>query len=143
LIGKELQMKKLLTFIMLGFSTFFLLGCVNVQTTESKVDYQYSDYSFYQVQTFSDQLNYMDGEYYIYYYSEQCPACILIKDDVLSTISSLNEDTLLLFDVRRSISVEPSFNLEFTPSLVLVRNNAYVEKYVGDDEILPVLDSLQ
>ena len=137
-------MKRTMRFFMMVIAAIFLVGCTQTETTTA-FPFEYSDYSFYSVKTYDDQLNYTDGTYYIYYYSESCPACISIKGDVLSLVSNLDEDTLLLFDVYNDadININPSFNLSNTPSLVKVTNNQFDELYVGVDEILPVLNGLQ
>lgn len=134
-------MKKTIGFITLLFISFIFVSCEEEMTT---IDYQYSDYSYYQVKTFDDQLDYQDGTFYVYYYSEGCPSCQSIKEDVLSRIAYLNVDTLLIFDVyQNTVGLEPSFNLTNTPSLVKVTNHRFDELYVGVDEILPILESLE
>lgn len=134
-------MKKTIGFITLLFMSMMFVSCEDEITT---VDYQYSDYSYYQVKTFDDQLDFQDGTFYVYYYSEGCPSCQSIKNDVLGIIAYLDVDTLLLFDVyQNTVGLEPSFNLANTPSLVKVTNHTFDELYVGVDEILPILESLE
>ena len=141
-----MRLKKYLSILIFAMM-LLLMGCTsNVTTTEAtniNNDYQYSDYLFYQINSFSEQLNRLDTDYYIYYYSETCPSCATVKDDVLSRIANLDIDSLFLFDVYRDIEVEPSFNLQYVPTLVYVVDNQYSEKYVGPGEIIPILETLE
>ncbi|MGM0495064.1 MAG: thioredoxin domain-containing protein [Bacillota bacterium] len=156
--------KKLFSFFGFIFLSFVFIGCnnsisqtekdntteVTVETTNESInetttqakEYNYSDYSYYQIDSFSEQLNREEENYYIYYYYEGCSACASIKNDVLSIIAKLDEDYLFLFDVSRDINVEPSFNLEYVPTLVYVVDNRYSEKYVGPEDIKIILESL-
>ncbi|MFW5794216.1 MAG: thioredoxin domain-containing protein [Bacillota bacterium] len=141
-----MRLKKFLSILIIGILVF-LVGCTTENTTISTTDnsdnYNYSDYSYYQINSFSEQLNRLDTDYYVYYYSESCPSCATIKDDVLSRVANLVEDNLFLFDVYRDIDVEPSFNLDYVPTLVYVVDNQYSEKYVGPEEIIPILETLE
>ncbi|MCF7923874.1 MAG: hypothetical protein K9L64_02060 [Candidatus Izimaplasma sp.] len=139
-------LKRFLSLLTIGLFVF-VVGCTNGSISTTNVntnnnDYVYSDYIYYQIENFDDQLNRLESDYYIYYYSEVCSACIAIKNDVLSTISNLEEDHLFLFDISRDIQVEPSINLRYTPTLAYISDNQYVEKYVGADDILEILDNL-
>lgn len=148
-------MKKfLLTFFMICTS-FSLLACTGMTTeetssTQNDEAYDYDDFIHLQVATFEDQLYYLDGTYYIYYYSERCPGCNAIKQDVLSKIASLKQDTVLLFDVSfnyyRGIDIEDSFNLEYTPSIVKVYDNEHVatyDNYGNSGLVLSIFDELR
>ena len=124
------------------FMVGIFVGCDNESATTTK-DYQYSDYSYYQVKSFEDQLEFQDGTYYVYYYSEGCTACQSIKEDILSRITGLKTDTLLLFDVyNNTVGIEPSFNIVSTPTLIRVKDHEFDEAYVGVSKILAVLDDL-
>lgn len=133
-------MKKTLGILSLFVIAFLLIGCTGEETT---YDYQYSEYSYYAVKTFDDQLDYRDGTFYVYYYSEGCRACQSMKSNILSIISDLDDDAILLFDVYNgSISVESSFNITHTPTLIKVVDHEFSALYEGIDEILPVLETL-
>lgn len=135
-------MKKTISIITMVLLAFIFVSCDDETPT---FEYQYSDYSYYKIKTFDQQLNYQEGTYYIYYYSEGCPSCQSIKEDVLSIIAYLDEDSLLLFDVYSSpqIALEPSFNVSQTPSLVRVTNHQFNGLYVGVEDILPILGGLK
>jgi hypothetical protein len=138
--------------VLFGFS---LLACTDTSTEPSSEtltgeSYDYDDFLHLQVNRFEDQLYYLDGTYYIYYYSERCPGCNNIKQDVLSKIASLKTDTVLLFDVSynyaRGIDIEPSFNLEYTPSIVRVYDNEHVatyDNYGNAGLVLSIFDELE
>ncbi|HKL48001.1 MAG TPA: hypothetical protein VJ878_04960 [Candidatus Izemoplasmatales bacterium] len=139
-------MKKYILVILIILTTIPLLACTDTSTK----DYDYNDFNYLQVSSYEDQLYYLDGTYYIYYYSEQCAGCHHIKQDVLNKISSLDKDTVLLFDVSlnyyRGINIEPSFNLEYTPSIVKVYDNKHVatyDNYQNAGLVLSVFDRLE
>lgn len=143
-------MKKTIFIFTMILMSFVFVACgeeesTTSDTSQSTFDYKYSDYAFYQVKNFDQQLNYQDGTYYVYYYSEGCGGCQAIKEDVLSIIAYLEEDTLLLFDVYQSpqIPLEPSIGLKSTPSLVKISDNQSQEVYVGSSDILPILEQLK
>jgi len=138
-------MKKFLLGIVFVLFAGIFVSCDGDGTEETTTrNYQYSDYSYYQVKAYDDQLEYSDGTFYVYYYSENCGACISIKSDVLGKVSHLESDVLLLFDVfNNGLDIESSFNIEQTPTLIKVTNNRFDEKYVGVSEILPILNELE
>lgn len=148
-------MKKNLLVILMVLFFFSLVSCVDTSTevssqTLTDESYDYDEFLHLQVNRFEDQLYYMDGTYYIYYYSERCPGCNNIKQDVLSKIASLQIDTVLLFDVAynyaRGIGLEPSFNLEYTPSIVKVYDNEHVatyDNYGNAGLVLSIFDELE
>jgi len=122
-----------------------MVGC----SDETEVDYQYSDYEYYKITTYDNQLNHPQNEYYIYYYYESCGACLRIKNDVLSKVANLNEDHLYLFDVQAGINIHPDEFLRdeddgkfYTPTMVYVEDGEFIEKWVGIDEVLSILDVL-
>ncbi|MDA3932346.1 MAG: thioredoxin family protein [Tenericutes bacterium] len=123
-----------------------LVGC----SDEPEFLYEYSDYEYYDIKTFDEQLNHSQNEYYIYYYSENCGSCQYIKNDVMSRIANLEEDYLLLFDVRAGIDIHPNDFLRdeedglfYTPTMVYVENGEFIEKWVGIDEVLSILETLE
>jgi len=125
---------------------FVVVGC----NDENEVDYQYIDYEYYQLTTFDQQLNHEQNEYYIYYYFENCGACLRVKNDVLGKIANLNEDHLFLFDVQSGIEIHPDEFLRdeddgkfYTPTLVHVEDGEFIEKWVGMDEVLSILATLE
>ncbi len=117
---------------------------------QNETEYQYSDYDYYQITSFDQQLNHPQNEYYIYYYFETCEACLEIKNDVLSKVASLDEDHLFLFDVQAGIDIHPDEFLRneddgkfYTPTMVYVQDGEFVEKWVGIDQVLSILENLE
>ncbi|QWB99593.1 hypothetical protein KHQ88_05360 [Mycoplasmatota bacterium] len=136
------QIKLLIIFPLL----LILAACSN----EPTINYQYSDYNYYKISSFDEQLNHPQNEYYIYYYYEACGSCQYIKNDVLSRISNLDEDHLYLFDVRAGIDIHPSEYIRdesdgkfYTPTMVHVKDGEFVGKWVGIDEVLSILVTLE
>lgn len=143
---KELSYMKYLKYFLIILLLLVMVGC----NDEPEVDYQYSDYEYYQMTSYDHQLNHPKNEYYIYYYFESCEACLYIKDDVLSKVANLNEDYIFLFDVQSGIDIHPDEFLRdeddgkfYTPTMVYVKDGEFVGKWVGIDEVLSILETLE
>lgn len=147
-------MKKMIFLAMMFFALIAFNACVDsnptsVPTTNNpNTTLDYGQFNADHIYTFNEQLYYTNERYYIYYYQPSCAGCIRIKNDILTTLQSLQVDTMVLFDVQYNlgllqIDIEPSFNVTVTPTMVEVYQNQHVATYVGADAILTVLDRLQ
>lgn len=137
-------MKRIIKLTMITLLILSLSACSDL-FGDPPVRYEYEDYNFYQIESYSEQLYKSDESFYVYYYSVYCQGCERIRNDILGIITELKEDQLYLFDTggTSEIKLEESFNLLNTPTLVWVKNNEYQEKYVGPTDILAVLKTLK
>ena len=134
------------------FLTFLLLltSCQNNQTT-SNLKHEYSEIVEMKISCL-DVFSIQENEYYIYYYQESCYHCHVIKSKIISFalnsevsfyfveviedygfLSRTKEDTIGTNDPLKAFAL-------MTPQLSLVKNGYITETYIGDEEILNIIE---
>ena len=134
------------------FLTFLLLltSCQNNQTT-SNSKHEYSEIVEMKISCL-DVFSIQENEYYIYYYQESCYHCHGIKSKIISFalnsevsfyfveviedygfLSRTKEDTIGTNDPLKAFAL-------MTPQLSLVKNGYITETYIGDEEILNIIE---
>ena len=135
---------RILTFLLL------LTSCQNNQTP-SNSKHEYSEIVEMKI-SYLDVFFIQDNEYYIYYYQESCYHCHGIKSKVISFalnsevsfyfveviedygfLSRTKEDTIGTNDPLKAFAL-------MTPQLSLVKNGYITETYIGDEEILNIIE---
>lgn len=134
--------KKIFLVLLMVFVGFGLVACdESTTTTSSSSTYAYSDFPNLLIYDSDMQLNMSDGTYYIYFYGSSCSHCITIKQDVLTIIASLEDDTVYLVDTD-FYYINSSINVTGTPSLVKVVDHRVNRIYSGTTDVLSALEGL-
>ena len=134
------------------FLTFLLLltSCQTSQTPSS-TKHDYSEIAELKI-SYLDVFNVEENEYYIYYYQESCYHCHGIKSKVISFaldsdigfyfveviedygfLSHTKEETIGTNDPMKAFAL-------MTPQLSLVKNGYIAETYIGNEEILNIIE---
>ena len=136
----------------LSFLTFLLLltSC-QTSSTLSSTKHDYSEIVEMKI-SYLDVFKQEENEYYIYYYQENCYHCHGIKSKVINFalnsetsfyfveviedygfLSRTKEDTIATNDPLKAFAL-------MTPQLSLVKNGYITETYIGDEEILNIIE---
>jgi len=132
----------------------FLFIFVSVSCKRSQkniVNFDYNDFSNLTIK-WSDFFNQPDEQYYVYFYSEQCGYCKMIKQDILGYISqsksriyllSYQEGIPIKLDVERTVGAISIDQMWFggTPSLVFIEKGVVGLNLLGAQSILMFLNS--
>lgn len=134
------------------FLTFLLLltSC-ETSATKSSTKHDYSEISEMKI-SYLDVFNVEENEYYIYYYQESCYHCHGIKSKVISFalesdvgfyfveviedygfLSHTKEETIGTNNPMKAFAL-------MTPQLSLVKNGYIAETYIGNEEILNIIE---
>lgn len=134
------------------FLTFLLLltSC-ETSPTQPSTKHGYSEISEMKI-SYLDVFNVEEDEYYIYYYQESCYHCHGIKSKVISFaldsdigfyfveviedygfLSHTKEETIGTNDPMKAFAL-------MTPQLSLVKNGYIAETYIGNEEILNIIE---
>ena len=135
---------RLLTFLLL------LTSC-QTSSTQSSTKHDYNEIAELKI-SYLDVFNVEENEYYIYYYQESCYHCHGIKSKVISFaldsdigfyfveviedygfLSHTKEETIGTNDPMRAFAL-------MTPQLSLVKNGYIAETYIGNEEILNIIE---
>ena len=135
----------------LSIFILFVASCSNT-TTSSKVKYDYSMVEEYKI-TYLEVFNINIDEYYIYYYQTTCLHCAKIKN-VMIEYALENKGTMYFIEVLkdegfRSINKEDTIGAKdpldafafMTPQLSLVKDKTIMETYLGEEEILKIIET--
>ena len=127
-------MKKLLLSLMISFSLFTLLGC------EQKREV---------VEIKTNELLSFDGNYYVYFYSEQCGGCaettprfigLVEKGKINGYLFNTNKQFINVTEDQshKNIGVRyvKDILISVTPTLIYVENGVIKQQYNGSREIL-------
>jgi len=146
---KLFDQKKIL--ILLLFSLLFLTGCemttsTTTTITRTTVTYldvlDYQDFEEYIILEVSDQLSMPESVYYLYFYQLTCTHCNDIKQQVLHTIKDLEFNKVYLVESPSFSDIHPDISVTYTPSLVKVVLGEEVEIYVGPDDVIDFIITL-
>lgn len=132
-------MKKLLKLTIVLIVSLITIGCGKTSSTLPALDY--NDFPGQFIEITDDQLYMPESDYYIYFYSLNCYACQLIKNDVLNTFYDASETTVYLVDISVG-GINPNTGVTGTPTIIRVVDNVVVESYPGRTAILEMLDDI-
>ena len=129
----------------------FLTSCSNVDISSSIHNYEYSDISN-KIINYLDVFNFGKEKYYIYYYQVNCYHCHGIKSKVID-YALYCEDPFYFVDVEKdygflSRTKEETIGTSnpyeafalMTPQLSIVEGGKITETYIGDEEILNIIE---
>lgn len=116
-------MKKILVILML----LLLAACEPEETFE----YEYSDLDSEQVTSYMEGET-MDGKYILYYYSETCPGCNDVKQDIIPFFMEFSLLDVYLLNTAEMFDISLFTEFVGTPSLFIIdgSKNLY-ETYIG------------
>ena len=133
---------KFLSYVLIGFAiTFFviLISMVLFNSFDSTLDYD----SFSTIDDYLE-IQLKDEEVYlVYWYSETCPACTAIKDQVLEFADSNEVDMKVYFmDAATTTGTNYITQMTGTPSLLTIINGEIVDLNVGNVDIPATFDAI-
>ena len=133
---------KFLSYVLIGFAiTFFviLISMVLFNSFNTTLDYDSFDTvdDYYEIQTMDED------KYLVYWYTETCPACIAIKQQVLDFADS-NEAGIKVYFMDASVTTGTNYipQMTGTPSLLTIVNGVIVDLNIGSDLIPATFDSI-
>ncbi len=115
---------------------FMLVACEQNQVEE----YEYGDLDVEHVSSYLEGET-MDGKYILYYYSETCPGCNSIKQEVIPFFMNFSMLDLYLLNTAEmfDVSIFPEF--VGTPSLFIIDGSKTLyETYIGVDRVREFID---
>ncbi|MFP4478177.1 MAG: hypothetical protein ACLFPM_01945 [Candidatus Izemoplasmatales bacterium] len=142
--------------ILVAVGIFLLIAFIYDKATDWK-DYR----SYEHIQTYDQVLANNNEDYVVYFYSNTCPACDEIKEDVLGSINDINKDRDLFYLVDTAdISVrevedeeneftkddlEAALGIEeiLTPMMVVVVDGQFEEVIQGKINIRDFLEQVE
>ena len=126
-------MKKL---VMILCMLFIFSGCAQ----EEKLTYD----SFNHIDHWDQLETIEDGLVIIYFYSEYCPVCVSIADDVLRYADLASQTHTIYFIETSAIHEQgmPGFDLPSTPSLIILEDNQLLEFQRGPINTVDYLKNL-
>lgn len=124
------------------FSALFGCSLSSSSTISTGVNLDYSDFMSLRVSDPYMQLNMSDDPYYLYFYSETCEHCIIIKPVILLKMSNLEIDQIYLVETNSLADIFEEINVTSTPTLVYIVNHQVVAIYAGQTEILQELENI-
>ncbi len=139
----------LVSFTLMALFVLCIYGCAESDVSEVNVTetfdqtLDYADFPGLVLEDPLDQLNRPETEYYIYFYGPHCTSCIRIKPEVLTIVSELTDVKVYLVEATSLADVHPDIPLEFTPSLVQVRDGEVIRIYQNATNILVALNDLE
>jgi len=138
---------KFLIYIIGGFVVAFIglfLTLIIYNTTNPRLDYG----DMTQVDSFVETLTQEEDVYLVYFYSESCPACQRIKNEVLSFSDKNNMDVPVYFVDLARVQLPDEINVYLTgyrgtPHMEIIVNNSYIGEYAsGTDQIPNLFDEI-
>lgn len=117
---------------------------------------EYTDYTA--IEDYSDIYNQLDSgvlvpEYLVYFYSDTCQSCELIKQDALKLVDKAQKAGIPVYFVDTANATDTdgakaAFLLDIdesslrTPTIVSIVNGEYADKFIGTDEVLQILSDV-
>ena len=154
-VNPQITILKTIVAIVIAVGIFLLIAFIYDKATDWK------DYSSYEhIETYDEVLNYSEGNYVVYFYSETCPACAEIKEDILKIMNEVNkdEDVFYLANTSQIIvedleddddeftkeDLEAAINVDeiLTPMMIVVVNGQFEEVIEGKINISDFLDKV-
>lgn len=139
---KKQKNDKFLSYILIGFAITFLVVLTSMilfNYFDTTIDYD----SFDTVDDYS-QIAYQDEDrYLVYWYTETCPACITIKQEVLDFADSNVEGIKVYFmDATKTTGTNNIAQMTGTPSMLTVVNGVIVDLNSGSISIPETFDDI-
>ena len=142
---KKQKGDKFLTYVLIGFAVTFvavLASLILFNAFDNTIDYN----SFDTVDDYSQVASQDEDRYLVYWYTERCPACINIKQEVLDFADSNVEGIKVYFmDASKTSGVNIinyHTQLTGTPSMLTVVNGVIVDLNSGSDTIPAIFDDI-
>jgi len=139
---KKQSNDKFLSYALIGFAiTFFviLISLVIFNAFDKTLAYDSFDtvdnYSYIQTQE--------EDQYLVYWYSESCPACSAIKDEVLE-FSDSNEAGIKVYfmDAANASGTNYITQMTGTPSMIVVVDGIIVDLALGNTQIPELFNAI-
>ena len=139
---KKKSNDKFLSYVLIGFAiTFFviLISMILFNSFDDTLDYD----SFDTIDDYSQIQLKSESQYLVYWYSETCPACTAIKQEVLD-FADENEAGIKIYfmDAAKTTGTNYITQMTGTPSLLTVVNGVIVDLNVGSDLIPKTFDEI-
>ena len=134
------------------FLLLILTSCSNSFSSSSRIKYDYPLIEEYKI-PYTEVFNIDKEEYYIYYYQTMCYHCMKIKSTMIEYCLN-NKGTMYFIEVLkdegfRSIDKEDTIGATdpldafafMTPQLSLVKYKTVIETYLGEEEIIKIINT--
>ena len=111
-----------------------------------ELDLTYDTFDNQHLNSYQEILDIENETYLVYYYIENCPNCIAIKDRVLSWAFTKNIDNMFFMNGSTitdpdNVPTELQILKTGTPLLIVMSNGIFTEEYyLGQDDILEYLE---
>ena len=133
---------KFFSYVLIGFAiTFFiiLISMVLFNIFDNTLDYD----SFEQVGDYSQIQTMEEDQYLVYWYSEQCSACTIIKEELLQFADSNTAGIKVYFmDADKTSGNNYITQMTGTPSLLTIVNGSIMDLTVGYVDIPLLLEQI-
>ena len=120
-------MKRRILLIPLLFFLFVLIsGCGRttlIPITLTTNTYDYHQFPQLILSETSQQLSQPEEDYYLYFYSSSCTACLDVKGEVLAKLMVLSTDRVYLVSIQYSEDIDPRIHVTGIPAFVHVVNH--------------------
>lgn len=151
----ETVLLKVIVGIIITVFAFVAMAFVYDITTQWK---QYTNYTA--ITEFDGIFEYTNGgevaldDYIVYLYSDTCPNCEAIKNDVLRDGNQLNKETEMFFVANADTMTDTETALEGfldtigevelgTPLLIVVSDGEFYDAFVGSSEVVDAMNSIE
>lgn len=119
---------------------FMLLVLTACQSEEAE-EYQYSDLDVPQVSSYLEGET-MDGKYILYYYSETCPGCNAVKEEIIPFFMEFSLLDVYLLNTADMHDISVFTEFVGTPSLFIIDGSKTLyETYIGVDKVREFMDT--
>ena len=155
--NSETVLLKIIIGIIIAVFAFVIVAFVYDATTQWK---DYSEYT--QITEYADIFDYTNGgdealeDYVIYFYSDNCPNCANVKNDVLRDGNRINKDGEMFFLANADQMVDTDTELDDfldiidvasteygTPLLLVVVDGEFSAVFVGSSDVVEAIDSIE
>jgi hypothetical protein len=132
--------RKILSTIMIGITLILMVSCQSGGSTLANKNYE----DFQHIDHWDDVNTFPDEETILYYYSPYCEICQAIQDQATEYLVILESNGVPIYMVHEGFIYEqgtPPLEIIETPSILIYRNQRYVEKVSGSKPILNYLEN--
>ena len=139
--------KAFMKFIFFGFGTVLatlILGLILFNVFSDELKYN----SFEEINNFQEITTQPEEQYLVYYYGENCGACVNIKGSVLDSFDNIDIKVYLVESknvngvntIKDPITFE---DMKYTPTLLTIKNGIVVDMNVGGDTVVDILSEIK